>query len=440
MLLLQHIATAQIITTYAGDKYSYCVCEGLPATDASIFVPTSMAFDTAGNLYVTELNNHCIRKITKAGLIYTIAGKRGYSGYSGDGGPASAAMLYFPNCLATDYAGNLYIGDRENLCVRKIDPSGIITTFAGNTDFGDEGDGGPATDATFSSIRGIATDVDGSVYVLDGTRGRVRRINRSGTITAYAGGGAFGYLGDGGPATKAYLNTSRGLSIDKNKNLYIGEQDGNRVRRVDSNGIITTVAGTVHHGFRGDGEAATIARLYGPAGTVTDKAGNLYIADQYNHRIRKVNPSGIITTFAGTGEVGPVAPRPPINDGGSATDAGLYAPEGMAIDDSGNMYIADTYNYLIRKVSFSTVAVANTAPTYADIIISPNPVDATGLVNVYTPKEMQYNCINAIGQTIASGILKAGDNSISLSLAPKGLYMLELKANGYNSVWKIVKL
>jgi trimeric autotransporter adhesin len=233
---------------------------------------------------------------SSGGTITTIAGT-GHPGYSGDGGPATSAKI-FARGVAVDGQGNLYIGADSR--VRKVSPAGVITTFAGTGHPGNSGDGGPATSAQLFYSDWVATDGQGNIYIADGFYNRVRKVSPSGTITAFAGTGAGGFSGDGGPATAAWLREPWGMAADKHGNVYIADHGNYRVRKVSPGGTITTVAGNGQPGFSGDGGPATSARLRGPDGVAVDGAGNLYISDGIlNGRVRKVSPGGTITTFIG---------------------------------------------------------------------------------------------------------------------------------------------
>ncbi len=343
---VRKVSTSGTITTVAGDGTQGFSGDGGSATNASLDNPYGVAVDTAGNLYIADSYNHRVRKVSTSGTITTVAGD-GSGDFGGDGGPATNASLSSPYGVAVDTAGNLYIADSGNDRVRKVSTSGTITTVAGNGTQGFSGDGGPATNASLHTPAGVAVDTAGNLYIADSYNHRVRKVSTSGTITTVAGDGTQGFAGDGGLATNADLSNPYGVTVDTAGNLYIADIYNDRVRKVSTSGTITTVAGNGAYGFSGDGGSATNASLYEPAGVAVDTAGNLYIADSYNHRVRKVSTSGTITTVAGNGTQGFSG------DGGSATNASLYEPAGVAVDTAGNLYIADTSNNRVRKVSTS---------------------------------------------------------------------------------------
>src|ERR1035437_6563051 len=322
-----------VITTVAGNGTQGFSGDNGPPTIAQLNGPSGVAVDAAGSLYIADTYNHLVRKVSN-GVITTVAGN-GTQGFSGDNGPATSAQLGFPEGLAVDSAGSLYIADQENNRIRKVS-NGVITTVAGGGTSG-LGDNGPATSAQLTPS-GVAADSAGNLYIADTGNIRIRKVS-NGVITTVAGGGSF--LGDNGPATSAQLVNPLGVAVDSAGNLYIPDAGNNRIRKV-SGGVITTVAGGGSAGL-GDNGPATSAELDGPVGVAVDSAGNLYIADQGNNRVRKVS-NGLITTVAGGGTSG-------LGDNGPATSAQLNGPTGVAVDSAGDLYIADFYDNRIRKVS-----------------------------------------------------------------------------------------
>ncbi len=350
--LIPGISSGQIITTIAGTGTSGFTGDGGAATAARLSNPYGVIADNNGNIYIADDGNNVVRKISRNGIITTIAGNDS-AGFSGDGGAATAAQLHLPGAVAVDSSGNVYVADQLNDRIRKITPSGIITTFAGNGGATYAGDGGPATAASLFRPCGVAVDTFGNVYIADQYNHRIRKVNTSGVISTIAGhsGGSFG--GDGYPATAAYLYYPEGVAVDRYGNVYIADSYNNRIRKVNTSGIISTVAGNGTSGFSGDTGAATAAKLNLPYSVTVDGSGVMYIADEFNHRIRKVNASGIITTFAGTG-TGAYS-----GDAGVATVARLDYPTGVSVDQFGNVFIADLGNNRVRKIGPAAIYVAS---------------------------------------------------------------------------------
>ncbi|MGO9538588.1 MAG: HYR domain-containing protein [Limisphaerales bacterium] len=350
-----------IITTAAGNGINGYSGDYGQATNASLslsadadpFAPSGVALDASGNLFIADVDNGRVRKVDNNGIITTVAGGGHYG--LGDGGAATSASLIGPSGVAVDASGNLFIADTWNNRIREVDPDGIITTVAGNGSYGYSGDGGQATSASLAGPSGVAVDASGNLFIADTYNNVIRKVDNNGIITTVAGGGHYG-LGDGGAATSASLVQPSGVAVDAFGNLFIADTYNNVIRKVDNNGIITTVAGGGHYGL-GDGGAATNASLVQPSGVAVDASGNLFIADTWNNRIREVDPDGIITTVAGNGSLNYSG------DGGQATSASLAGPSGVAVDASGNLFIADTGNFRIREVllfaSQSTLTLCN---------------------------------------------------------------------------------
>lgn len=341
------------ISTYAGtDGVPGYSGDGGQATSAAFANPDGLAADGAGNLYISDSLHCVIRKVTHAGVISTYAGNGGCD-WAGDGGPATSAKLFSPAGLAVDATGNLYIADFWNNVVRKVAASGVISTVAGyvasfGTGTGNRGywgDGGPATSAGLNNPAGVAVDTVGNLYIADYGNNLIRKVTPGGVISTVAGIWFSGYSGDGGPATSASLYLPFGVAVDALGELYIADTGNNVIRKVDTKGVISTIAGTGGQAYSGDGGPATSAALDVPSDVVLDAAGNLYIADAYNSVVRKVASNGVISTYAGNGQFDYYG------DGGPATRAALNQPESVALDASGNLYIGDYYNYVVRKVN-----------------------------------------------------------------------------------------
>ncbi|MCW3120833.1 MAG: hypothetical protein JWQ38_325 [Flavipsychrobacter sp.] len=335
--------TTRIITTVVGTGTTGYSGDGSPATAARLDSPACIVMDLSDNLYISDQRNSCVRKIDGSGNISTVAGT-GTAGYSGDGKAATTAKMSLNWGVARDVSGNMYITDQVNFRVRKVNPSGVISTFAGTGTAGFYGDAGPATAAKFQSPLGIAVDIAGNVYVGDPNNFRVRKISTSGIVTTIAGNGNYGISGDNVPATATPLGYIWGLAIDAGGNLFICDGTNSCVHKVNTAGIMTTIAGTGTAGYSGDGGPATSAMLDQPLGVYVHGSGTIYIADYHNNRIRKIDPSGIITTVAGTGVKGYNGDNIP------ATDAQLFHPVSVLLDHIGDIYITDLDNVRIRKI------------------------------------------------------------------------------------------
>ncbi|HEU5292386.1 MAG TPA: hypothetical protein VFU05_17185, partial [Cyclobacteriaceae bacterium] len=339
-----------IINTIGGSGTPGFSGDGGPATNAKLNSPNGVAFDQHGHILVVDHTNARVRTINKnTGVITTLAGN-GVAGFSGDGGPATAAQLNSPTGVHVVQNGHILIVDHANMRIRKVDKNGIITTVAGNGIAGFSGDGGPATMASLNNPSGVCSDQAGNIFIADKGNGRVRKIDTNGNITTVAGGGLLGILGDGGLATLASLNSPTGVAIDNNGHLLIVDHANARIRKVNINtGIITTIAGNGILGFSGDGLLATLANLNSPTHVFVNSNNHIHIVDQANMRIRKIDANtGIITTVVGNGVAGFSG------DGGNALLASLNSPACAAINADGVIVIADKLNHHIRECVPST--------------------------------------------------------------------------------------
>jgi sugar lactone lactonase YvrE len=355
-------AATGVISAVAGTGSAGYTGDGGAATSAKLDEPYDVALDGSDNVYIADMGNDVIRKVTAAsGVISTFAGT-GTGGYTGDGGAATSARLNEPYGVGLDASDNLYIAQRKNYVVRKVNASDlIITTVAGTGSNGYTGDDDLATLAELSEPYDVAVSSTGDLYIADGLNDVVRRVDgESQVITTINSGGS--YTGDGGLAVLAKVNQPWDMAVDSSGNVYIADTLNHVVRRIDgSSGVITIVAGTGSDGYTGDGGAATSARLGEPYGVALDSSGNIYIADKKKHVVRKVTAAtGIITTVAGSGSAGSSG------DGGAATSAKLNEPHRVAVDSSGDIYIADKRNHKVRKVTAATGVISTYAGTGSD--------------------------------------------------------------------------
>ncbi len=377
-----------------------------------------------GNYYIADYGNNRIRKVNSAGIITTIAGISSIGGFSGDNGPATAAQLGFPSDIALDAAGNIYFTDKNNNRIRKINTSGIITTIAGTGALGYNGDNIPATDAYLHGPGGIATDGAGNVYFCDALNGCVRKINASGIVTTVAGtcGSIWDFNGDEIPATTAQFCPG-GIAVDARGNIFIADAANNRIRKVDTAGIIHTIAGNGIAGFTGDGGQATNARLSGPSGVYVDNYGNVYICDIHNYVIRKVNNLGIISTFAGNGVSGFSG------DGGPATVAQIGDTYCVTADAANNIYIADASNNRIRFIT-STLLVPEVDDAN-DVSVYPNPCegDLTILFTSVQSDDVQGIITDMSGRVVIEFAVRTNTPLDLVIDQPPGIYVIAARSS-----------
>jgi sugar lactone lactonase YvrE len=420
---------AQVINTIAGTGVSGYTGDGGPATAATFCDPRGMAFDSAGNLYVADFCDQVIRKIDPlSGKISTVVGNGfgaggSIGGFSGDGSPATSAELSGPISIAIGKSGNMYIADYQNYRIRKVSASsGIITTIAGDGTSSNSGDGGLAINAAIGNPKALALDQYENLYFCDEANSRVRMIDQiTGIISTVAGSGSVaGYSGDGGLATAATLYFPAGIVIDSIGNIIVADTRNNCVRKITkSTGIITTIAGRNHWGFTGDGGPATLADMYFPTDLRIDRNGNLFIVDSQNDRVRKVIFNGTISTIAGDGN-GTAS-----GDGGPPLSAGMF-PANIIIDAGYSMYISDNWNYRVRKMDLPDL-VQERSDNY-EIIAYPNPNKGQFYIASNSSKIKSLTIYNEFGEvveTITSNI-QLLDPQIKINLTSPGLYFLSM--------------
>jgi sugar lactone lactonase YvrE len=430
---VRKVDSSGVITTIAGTGRPGFSGDGGPARDARLYLPSGVAVDETGNVYVADLGNSRVRKISTAGIITTVAGT-GRRGFSGDGGAATRAKLYYPTGVAFDEFGALFISDFVNNRVRVVDANGRISTVAGNGAKRFAGDGGSPRQASLDGPFAVAA-ANNKLYVADAANNRVRLVDGSLHISTLAGSSSDGFSGDGGPAVSGRLFLPSNIATGIHNDLYIADSGDNRVRRVDANGVISTVAGSLIRGFSGDGKPAVTASLAGPKGVAVDRSGNVYVTDTYNNRIRKINRRGIITTIAGTGVAGFTG------DGRNARYARLFLPTGIVVDPAGNVYFADTANHRIRRIDrrgiITTIAgtgavgyAGEGTPARTSRLNIPTGVAIDGSGNVYVAdtgnNRVRRIDANGVISTVAGNGRKGysgdeGDARLASLANPKGI-------------------
>lgn len=431
--------TAKFIYTIAGTGGTTFFGNGIPATGAELYYPTGVASDSSGNVYIADRSNCVVREVNGGtGIITTFAGTT--CGYSGDGGPATSAQLNQPYKVAVDSSGDVYIADTANCVIRKV-TGGTITTFAGKDVCGYSGDGGAATAAELYEPIGVAVDSSGNVYIADQYNYVVRKVS-GGNISTFAGNHTYGFAGDGGPAANAELEYVLDVAVDGFGNVYIADQYNQRIRKVNTSGIISTYAGNGTAGYEGDNTLAYQTSLYYPTGVAVDGAGDVIIADYDNQRVRMVDQANIIHTIAGDGTAG-------FNGNDIlATLAELYQPFGVAVDPSGNVYEADFQNWLVRKVnalvilnsyppsaSFGTVSKGSTSDAIALTL------SANGTVNIgsITPSA-QFKETDDCPSTLNGGQTCIVDVQFAPTTAGTVMGTLTISYNGFYAPSLVIPL
>ncbi len=422
------------INTVVGNGIQSFSGDGAVATNAGLAGPLFIDFDTLGNYYILDYWNRRVRMVNSGGIISTVAGN-GSVGNTGDGALATNAAM---GCrgMAVNGRGDIYISDEVYGTIRKVTRStGIITRVAGNGTYGYSGDGGPATAAQFKLPFGIALDNKGNVLVADAGAHCIRKVTPTGTISTIAGNGTAGFFGDGGLATAALLDSPYAVAVDKIGNIFISDHGNNVVRKIDTFGMISTFAGTyITYGNTGDGGPANAALLRAPSGIAFDNARNVYIADADNHRIRRVDTFGMITSVIATGTQGFGG------DGGPAISAQLDNPYDLAFGRDGSIYIADANNQRIRKVYLFEVGV-DQAVNNSNIKVFPNPTTDNAVVEGLEAgdKVTVYDVTGKVAQESLS-IPAPGTRFLLKSTVPGTYLVMVYDSNGnWKTTVKFVK-
>jgi streptogramin lyase len=428
LLLCLFRVQGQVISTVAGTGTAGRSGDGGLGKYATLNGPFGVVADPSSHVYIADRLNNIVRRITDDGRIVTWAGT-GAAGYSGDGGAATAAMLNNVTGLACDGNGMLYIADKSNHRVRMVTEDGRIVTIAGTGAAGYGGDGGPATAAMLANPFGVAVDQAGNVYIADQGNDRVRKIDAHGIISTVAGNGTAGYGGDGGPATSAMLHGAYGVAVDYAGDLYIADVDNERIRKVDKAGIISTFAGMGTGGYSGDGGPATAAELYEPIGVATDYTGIVYIADAWNSRIRKVDRDGTITTVAGVGIAGDGG------DGGLADRASLRLPYGIAAGSFGDLWVGDYGNNKVRHISSLREPRA-----YYTVSVYPSPAHGEFIMNVAGNVAGPVDVVirDMSGSKVKEFTANTNRFIDVYMMGPPGIYDIFVSGNGISSYARLV--
>lgn len=419
VLMFSSQVAGQVIVTVAGTGMGGYSGDGGPATNAKMEEPTAIAFDKEGNLYFSDGSISRIRKVTPAGIITSVAGN-GSSGYCCDGFPATLAQINGGGGIAVDKWNNIYYSDGGDHRVRKITPDGIIRTIAGTGVAGYNGDGMPATDAQLKIPENIAVDDTGNVYIGDRGNIRIRKINTAGIITTIAGTGAVGLAPDGAKADTSEINGTSCLFVDSAGNVFFS--DNNRIRKITSgNGLLSTLAGNGITGYSGDGGPATSASISTSKFTV-DSIGNLYLSDGAPERIRKVSTAGIITTVAGTGGAGLE------NDGAPVLLARLHTPYGIAFSPAGELHFADKSSARIRKITPTWDAASDMRVSESELELFPNPAWGNVMVVVKgVVAEVPVIITDAKGTVVSEQQVRGNTRTrIDLSNFPAGIYTVRV--------------
>jgi len=446
-----------IVTTLAGDG-TYGFNDGT-ATVAKFSLPQGVAVDASGNIYVADSENGSIRKVTSSGVVTTIAGD-GTFGYAD--GIGTAAKFYGPRGIAIDNKDNLYIADTDNNLIRKITPSGVVTTLAGKEGIAGFANG-TGQEALFDTPIGISVDPSGNIYVADTGNNQIRKVTPSGVVTTLSGSTSAGYMD--GDVSVALFNLPFGVTVDASGNVYVADSQNNVIRKISTSGVVSTLAGNTSFGFA-DG-TGTATKFSFPDGITLDNSGNLYVADRGNNRIRKITPSGVVTTLAGNSREGFMD--------GTGTDATFGLPVGIAVDNLGYIYIGDQGNHRVRKMITTTTMLSGDSSGHIgthDVVLKaddnnggtnvqrftitvnttlgidkniikgftlyPNPVEKA--LNVSAQENLKtLQVYNLMGQQVFQKTVNQNKATIDLSRLPQGTYFVKITTDKTTKSVKLIK-
>lgn len=416
-LLFSLLLSAQQVTTIAGS--GTIGSTNANGTAASFNYPEGVAVDASGNIYVADFNNHRIRKISPSGDVTTFAGS-GTAGAIDDTG--TLARFNNPSGIVIDALGNFFVSDYSNNKIRKITPTGVVTTVAGSGTIGSND--GQGISATFNAPYGLNIDTSGNIYVADTNNHKIRKIDTSGNVTTLAGTGLSGSI-DGDNTVARFKNPSA-LAIDAQGNVYVADYGNHKIRKITPTGDVSTLAGS---GTLGSADGTgTAASFYRPNGIAIDPNGYLYVADLYNNKIRKITPSGDVSTFAGTGVAG-------YTDGDLST-AKFYRPIGITIDSNGDFYIGDTYNHRIRKIT--QTLNSNNFNNSSNIKVYPNPTNGSFFID--STEKITLTIYDILGKIVYKNNSIIGKNSVNLSNLNSGIYLIHTKnETGKTKTIKMIK-
>jgi sugar lactone lactonase YvrE len=415
------------VSTFAGSGIHAGSKDG-PKADAIFNYPYDMVMDASGTIYVSEYNTSLIRKITKAGIVYTIAG--GYPQGTTNGVGAAARFAY-PSGMVIDAIGNIYVADYNNNLIRKVTPDSVVTTFAGTGAPG-YADGDVST-ATFNGPIGMAMDAVGNIYVGDSYNNKIRKITPEGIVSTFAGSGGIGHAD--GTGTAATFRNVTGIAIDKQGYLYIADSGNNLIRKIDTDGTVTTLAGMVGQTGNVNG-TGTMASFNNPTGLDVDVLGNVYVADQENHLIRKITPDGVVSTLAGTGDEG--------NANGSGTEASFAYPTNVFIDTKGNIFVTDGQNNLIREITGAISTGISPIASMTEMMLYPIPASEqlTLAVTLKNEATIKFELVNSTGSKVASTQANYGIGHTELILPveslPAGMYVANIYSGNQMTSQKVV--